>query len=83
MTIENIFSRLQRLISEQFSVDEKNVTMEAEFEEDFGADSVDLMELVMAVEEEFDLEETQEDELDGLKTVEDVVQLICNKLNAN
>ena len=51
------------------------VTMDTSFEEDLGADSVDLVELVMAMEEEFDMGETDEDELAGLKTVGDCVRI--------
>ena len=47
--------------------------MDTSFEEDLGADSVDLVELVMAMEEEFDMGEAGEDELTGLKTVGDAV----------
>ena len=55
--------------------------METSFEEDLGADSVDLVELVMAMEEEFEIGETQEEDLSGLKTVGDAVNYIAGKLN--
>ena len=54
--------------------------METSFEEDLGADSVDLVELVMAMEEEFDMGEANEDELAGLKTVGDAVNFVASKL---
>lgn len=54
--------------------------METSFEEDLGADSVDLVELVMAMEEEFDMGEAGEDELTGLKTVGDAVNYVASKL---
>ena len=54
--------------------------METSFEEDLGADSVDLVELVMAMEEEFEVGEIQEEELGKLKTVGDAVNYIASKL---
>ena len=56
------------------------VTMETSFEEDLGADSVDLVELVMAMEEEFEVGEIQEEDLGGLKTVGDAVNYLAGKL---
>ena len=54
--------------------------METVFEEDLGADSVDLVELVMAMEEEFEIGETQEEDLGALKTVGDAVNYIASKV---
>jgi len=81
MTNEEIFSTMQDLVAEQFATEPAEVTMETSFEEDLGADSVDLVELVMAMEEEFDVGEIQEDELGTLKTVGDAVRYIANKMN--
>ena len=80
MSTEEIFQTMQRLVSEEFSVEPSEVTMETSFEEDLGADSVDLVELVMAMEEEFEIGEVQEDELTGLKTVGDAVNFLAGKL---
>jgi acyl carrier protein len=55
--------------------------METSLEEDLGADSVDVVELVMAMEEEFDVGEVQEDELTGMKTVGDAVRYLSKKFN--
>ena len=55
--------------------------MESSFAEDLGADSVDLVELVMAMEEEFDVGEIDEEDLTGLKTVGDCVRYLNSKLN--
>ena len=55
--------------------------METAFEYDLGADSVDLVELVMAMEEEFELGMAQEDEVKALKTVGDAVNYVASKLN--
>ena len=57
MSPEEIFKTMQKLIVEQFALDPDEVTMDSSFEEDLGADSVDLVELVMAMEEEFELDE--------------------------
>lgn len=81
MAIEDIFQTLQNLVAEQFSLEPQEVRMETSFEYDLGADSVDLVELVMAIEEEFELGETQEDEVKGLKTVGDVVNYVSGKLS--
>ena len=69
MSPEEIFKTMQKLIVEQFALDPDEVTMDSSFEEDLGADSVDLVELVMAMEEEFELDEIPEEELTSLKTV--------------
>ena len=82
MTPEEILKTLQGLIAEQFAVDEESVTMESSYEEDLGADSVDLVELVMAIEEEFDIgEDPGKRRLSALKTVGDTVRYLTNKLN--
>ena len=69
MSMEEIFKTIQSLIAEQFAVEPEEVTMETSLEEDLGADSVDLVELVMAMEEEFEMGEVQEEDLGKLKTV--------------
>lgn len=80
MSSEDIFLTLRGLIAEQFAMDAEEITMNTAFEEDLGADSVDLVELVMAMEEEFEIGETQEEDLNGLKTVGDVVNYVSGKL---
>ncbi len=80
MTMEDIFKKMQSLIAEQFAMDEEEITMDSSFVDDLGADSVDLVELVMAMEEEFDIGEIQEDELSALKTVGDCVRYLSGKL---
>ena len=80
MSIEEIFQTMKELVAEQFVMEPAEVTMETSFEEDLGADSVDLVELVMAMEEEFEVGETQEEDLSTLKTVGDAVNYIAGKL---
>ena len=81
MTNEEIFNTMQDLVAEQFAIEPEEVSMESSFEEDLGADSVDLVELVMAMEEEFDIGEVQEEELGTLKTVGDAVRYVAGKQN--
>ena len=81
MTMEAIFKTMQDLIAEQFALDADEITMESSFADDLGADSVDLVELVMAMEEEFEIGEIDEEELTGLKTVGDCVRFLNSKLN--
>ena len=78
--MQDIFEHMQKIIAEQFAVDPEEITMDTSFEEDLGADSVDLVELVMAMEEEFDIGEIDEEDLSGLKTVGDCVRYLSSKL---
>lgn len=81
MSAEEIFKTMQSLIVEQFALEPEDVTMDSSFEDDLGADSVDLVELVMAIEEEFEIDEIPEEELVTLKTVGDCVRYLASKLN--
>lgn len=81
MTMEDIFKTMQDLIAEQFAIDADEISMDSSFVDDLGADSVDLVELVMAMEEEFNVGEIDEDDLTGLKTVGDCVRYLYNKMN--
>ena len=80
MTMEEIFKTMQDLIAEQFAIDADEISMDSSFVDDLGADSVDLVELVMAMEEEFDIGEIDEEDLAGLKTVDDCVRYLNSKL---
>ena len=81
MTSEEIFKTMQDLIAEQFAVNADDVTMNSSFEDDLSADSVDLVELVMAMEEEFEIDEIPEEDLLTLKTVGDCVRYLTAKPN--
>ena len=81
MTTEEIFKTMQALIAEQFALEADEITMESSFMDDLGADSVDLVELVMAMEEEFEIGEIREEELQGLRTVGDCVNYLASKLD--
>ncbi len=76
-----IFEKICELISEQFSVDVKDISMSTSFKEDLGADSLDIVELIMALEEEFDLSELGDEDLEKLQTVGDVVNFISSKVS--
>ena len=80
MSNEEILSVLRALVAEQFAKEPEEINMDTAFEGDRGADSVDLVELVMAMEEEFEVGEIQEEELGSLKTVGDAVNYIAAKV---
>lgn len=75
MSSEEILEKVKAIIVEQLGVTDSSVTMEASFIDDLGADSLDIVELVMAIEEEFDIEIPDSD-AEKVVTVEDVVEYI-------
>ena len=78
----SIENRVKEIIIEQLGVDQKEVTPEASFINDLGADSLDTVELVMALEEEFDVEIPDED-AEKIITVSDVTNYIQGKAKEN
>ncbi len=72
-----IEEKIKKLICEQLDVDEKDVVPEASFVDDLGADSLDQVELIMAIEEEFDISVPDED-AEKIGTVQDVMDYIKN-----
>jgi acyl carrier protein len=78
MSEEN-FDRFKKCAIEVLDVEEDKITKEASFADDLDADSLDLVELVMALEEEFDVA-VDEEELEGIDTVGKAYELITNKL---
>ena len=75
------FERLKKIIVEQLGVDEADVKLEASFVDDLNADSLDLVELVMSLEEEFGTEISDED-AENIRSVQDAVDYIDERLNA-
>ncbi|MCI8933509.1 MAG: acyl carrier protein [Clostridiaceae bacterium] len=75
-----VFDKLSGIIAQQFGVSKDEITEETSFVEDLGADSLDLVELIMSVEEAFELGEVEDETLDGVKTVGDVVNFIKDRI---
>ena len=73
-----MLEKMKELIAEQLNADADTITLETSFKEDLGADSLDLFELIMALEEEYSVEIPQED-LESLITVGDVVEYLNGK----
>lgn len=73
-----VFEKVQQIVSDQLSVDLANVKPEASFANDLGADSLDTVELVMALEEEFGIE-IPDEAAEGIATVQDAVNFIAEK----
>ena len=76
---QQLFARFQKCAIEVLSVSEDQVTPDAKFGDDLDADSLDLVELVMALEEEFGVE-VPEEELEGIETVGQAYELVTAKL---
>ena len=79
MNQEEVFEKVKGIIVEQLGVAEDTVTLEASFIDDLGADSLDIVELIMALEEEFDLEIPDAD-AEKVVTVNDVVEYIKDNI---
>ena len=70
-----MLEKMKEIIAEQLSVDESEIELSSNFKDDLGADSLDLFELVLALEEEYDVEIPSE-ELENIATVEDVIEYL-------
>jgi acyl carrier protein len=81
MSKEAIFDKVKTIVVDQLSVDAEKVTPEANFANDLGADSLDVVELVMALEEEFDVE-IPDEAAEGIATVQAAVDYISSKAAA-
>jgi acyl carrier protein len=75
----DIFAKVQTVVADKLDVDAVKITPEASFTNDLGADSLDVVELVMALEEEFDVE-IPDEEAEKLQTVQSVVDYINTKI---
>ena len=74
------FEKLKKVIAEVLNVDPDEITMETTFTDDLGADSLDLFQIIMGLEEEFDIEIPAE-AAENITTVEEAVELIKNAVN--
>lgn len=74
------FEKLQKIVSEVLNVDKDEVTMETTFVDDLGADSLDIFQIIMGIEEEFDIEIANE-AAENIVTVSDAIDQIKNALN--
>ncbi len=81
MNKEEILSKIKSVVSEKLNVGEDQITLEATFVEDLGADSLDQVELIMALEDEFELK-IPEDEAEKLTTVGSALNYVTEKLQA-
>ena len=81
----SVYERLKKIIVEQLGVEETEVTLAANFVDDLGADSLDLVELIMALEEEFSSPshkiEIPDEDAENIVTVQDVIDYLKNKLD--
>ncbi|MCI8915240.1 MAG: acyl carrier protein [Oscillospiraceae bacterium] len=77
-----MFEKLCKLIAEQFGVDPETITADTAFVEDLGADSVDLMDLSMALEDEFGMEEMDSEDIESIVTVGDLHKYMQERLDA-
>lgn len=77
MNEQEIFEKVKAIVVEQLGVDEEKVTKEATFVDDLAADSLDIVELVMGIEEKFDIE-IADSEAEKIVTIGDVVEYIKN-----
>lgn len=75
-----IFEKLKDIIAEQFSMEKEDITMDTTFKDDINADSLDVVELSMALEEQFGIEEMTEEEMKSITTVGDLVEFLQKKV---
>lgn len=74
----NMLEKIKKIVADQLGIDEDDIKLESNFKEDLEADSLDLFELVMALEEEYGVEIPSED-LEKIATVNDIIEYLKNK----
>jgi len=77
-----VFNRVRSIIADQLGVNEDTITPQTDLVEDLGVDSLDIVEIALALEEEYGIEEMTEEDMAGIKTVDDLVNQLQNKLDA-
>ena len=76
------YAKIRKIVAEELNVAEDDVTLTASFQDDLGADSLALVELIMALEEQFDLDSIPDEDAEKIKTVKDAVDYIDARLSA-
>ena len=74
-----VFEKIKKLLAEQLDADEEEMTLDTKIAEDLGADSLDVVELLMSIEDEFEVE-IPDEEIDNIKTIGNVVDYIQNHM---
>ena len=72
-----VFEKIKKILCDQLDIEEESISMDSNITDDLGADSLDIIDLIMSIEEEFDIE-FQDDKIDSIKTVGDIVYHIEN-----
>ena len=75
MTAEEIFNTMRQLIAEQFALEQDEISLESSFVDDLGADSLDLVDMLMSLEDEFDIGEVPDEMIEKIRTVGQLVAL--------
>ncbi len=75
-----IFEKIKTLLAEQLDADENDMTLDTDIAKDLGADSLDVVELLMAIEDEFDIE-IPDEEIENIKTIGDLAEYIQNNID--
>ncbi len=79
MTSDEVFERIKIIVADKLGIEEDEISLNSELVEDLGADSLDLVDLVMAFEDEFGTK-VEDDEIESITTVEDIVKYIKKKM---
>lgn len=79
---QELFEQVRKLVAEELNIDEAEVTPQASFQDDLGADSLALVELVMAFEERFELDNIPDEDMESIRTVQDAVNYIASRKKA-
>jgi len=77
---EQTYAKIRKIVAEELNVSEDDVTMAASFTDDLGADSLALVELIMALEEQFELDSIPDEDAEKIKTVQNAVDYIDSRL---
>ena len=75
-----VFEKMQQILAEQLDADIESITLETDIQDDLGADSLDVVEMLMSIEDEFEIE-IPDDQIENLKTVGNVLDYITEHMN--